>query len=95
MRVYSYNEKKNKEMLKFNYHTDSVRQVVFSPDGNLLYTSSSDMSIGVISNGKLEGRITGAHAAPINSLLHVENNVILASGDDDGMIKIWDLRQAS
>ncbi len=82
-------------MLKFNYHTDSVRQVVFSPDGNLLYTSSSDMSIGVISNGKLEGRITGAHAAPINSLLHVENNVILASGDDDGMIKIWDLRQAS
>lgn len=79
-------------MLKFNYHTESCRQVVFSPDGNVLYTSSSDGSIGVISNGKLEGRLANAHPVPINSLMHIENNVILASGDDDGLIKIWDLR---
>jgi WD40 repeat protein len=95
MRVYVYNEKQTKEMLHFNYHTESVRQVVFSPDGNVLYTSSSDGSIGVVSNGKLEGQLTGAHPAPINSLIHIENNTVLASGDDDGMIKIWDLRQAA
>lgn len=95
VRVYAYNEKSNKEVLKFNYHEESCRQVVFSPDGNLVYTSSSDGSIGVISNGKLEGRITGAHPVPINSLMHIENNAILASGDDDGLIKIWDLRQAA
>lgn len=94
VRVYTYNEKQNKEMLKFDYHTESCRQVVFSPDGNLLYTSSSDGSIGVVSNGKLEGRLVAAHPSPINSLIHIENNTILASGDDDGMIKIWDLRQA-
>ena len=82
-------------MLKFKYHTESCRQVVFSPDGNILFTSSSDGSIGVISNGKLEGRITGAHSSPINSLMHVQDNVIIASGDDDGLIKIWDLRQAA
>ena len=81
-------------MLTFTYHTDSVRQVVFSPDGNILYTSSTDGSIGVISNGKLEGRLPGAHSSPINSLIHIENSVILGSGDDDGLIKIWDLRQA-
>lgn len=93
--MYAYNEKKNQEMLKLDYHAESCRQVVFSPDGNLLYTSSSDGSIGVISNGKLEGRIANAHSAPVNSLIHVENNVILASGDDDGVVKIWDLRQAA
>lgn len=71
VRVYSYNEKQNKEMLKFNYHKESCRQVVFSPDGNILYTASSDGSIGVISNGKLEGRLAGAHPCPINSLMHV------------------------
>ena len=35
-----------------------------------------------------------AHPAPINSLIHIENSVILGSGDDDGLIKIWDLRQS-
>jgi len=81
-------------MLTFTYHSDSVRQVEFSPDGNILYTSSKDGSIGVISNGKLEGRLMKAHPAPINSLIHIENSVILGSGDDDGLIKIWDLRQS-
>jgi len=94
VRVYTYNEKQNKEMLKFNYHTESCRQVLFSPDGNIVYTGASDGSIGVISNGKMEGRLMAAHDCPINSLIHVENNVVIASGDDDGKIKIWDLRQA-
>ena len=95
VRIYAYSEKAQKEMLHFNYHTESCRQVVFSPDGNALYTGSSDGSIGVISNGVLEGQLTGAHPAPINSLIHVENSVIIASGDDDGLIKIWDLRLAT
>lgn len=94
VKIYGYNEEATKQMLTFTYHTESVRQVVFSPDGNILYTSSTDGSIGVISNGKLEGRLPGAHPSPINSLIHIENSVILGSGDDDGMIKIWDLRQA-
>ena len=36
-----------------------------------------------------------AHDAPIHALTHIENGNILATGDDDGVIKIWDLRQAS
>ena len=66
----------------------------FSPDGNILYTGSSDGSIGVISNGKLEGQLLNAHSSPINSVIHIENGVIIATGDDDGLIKIWDLRIA-
>ena len=48
-----------------------------------------------MSNGVLEGRLTEAHNCPINSLLHVSDNCILATGDDDGLIKIWDLRLAT
>jgi WD40 repeat protein len=51
--------------------------------------------MAVITNGALAGRILEAHPAPIYSLLHMENGNVLASGDDDGMIRIWDLRQAS
>lgn len=94
VRLYTYTEKKTHERLRMNYHTESCRQVEFSPDGKILYTGSSDGSIGVISNGVLEGQLTNAHPAPINSLKHIENGVIIATGDDDGLIKIWDLRIA-
>ena len=35
----------------FDYHTDSVRAVEFSPDGNLIFTASKDQSLAVITNG--------------------------------------------
>jgi hypothetical protein len=35
-----------------------------------------------------------AHKAPINKILHLENSHVIASGDDDGGVKIWDLRLA-
>ncbi len=78
--------------MTFNYHTDSARAIEFSPDGNMIYTASKDQSIGVISAGCLQGHMQGAHPAPIHTICHVENGHILASGDDDGMIRIWDLR---
>jgi hypothetical protein len=81
--------------MSFDYHTDSVRAVEYSPDGNMIYTGSKDMSMAVITNGVMAGRIMEAHPAPIYTVLHVTNGNVLASGDDDGMIRIWDLRQAS
>lgn len=51
--------------------------------------------MGVITNGKLVGRIFEAHENPIYKILHLDGGNIIASGDDDGVIRIWDLRQAS
>ena len=42
----------------------------------------------------MAGRILDAHDNPIYKILHLENGNIIASGDDDGIIRIWDLRQA-
>jgi WD40 repeat protein len=82
-------------MMTFDYHTDSVRAVEYSPDGNMIYTGSKDMSLAVITNGTMAGRIMDAHPAPIHTVMHVEQGNVIASGDDDGMIRIWDLRKAS
>ena len=51
VRIYSYNDTETKEQLTFNYHTDSVRAVEFSHDGNIIYTGSKDQSLAVITNG--------------------------------------------
>lgn len=43
----------------------------------------------------MQGRIIDAHPAPIHTILHLEDGNVIATGDDDGMIRIWDLRMAS
>lgn len=55
---------------------------------------STDKSFSVISNGQVEGRLENAHFEPINAIKHLEGDHVFATGDDDGRIKIWDLRQA-
>ena len=52
VRIYSYSEKKNQEVLYFDYHKESCRCVQFSEDGNILFTAGVDGSIGIISNGR-------------------------------------------
>lgn len=39
--------------------------------------------------------MTNAHDECVNKIMHLEDNHLIASGDDDGVIKIWDLRLAS
>lgn len=39
--------------------------------------------------------MTNAHKEAINTVIHIENGNIIATGDDDGRIKIWDLRVAA
>lgn len=77
-----------------NYHNESCRAVQFSNDGNLIYTASADKSIAVIANGQMAGRFVDAHDCPVHSLVHLEDGNLIASGDDDGVIKVWDLRMA-
>ena len=39
--------------------------------------------------------VRDAHKEAINKIIHIENDHIVATGDDDGLIKIWDLRLAT
>ena len=83
------------ELFVMKHHDDSVRQVVFNPSGSIIYTASADRSFAVVSNGRVEGRLVDAHAEAINSLIHIENDHVISTGDDDGVIKVWDLREAN
>ena len=49
----------------------------------------------MISSGRLEGRLVGSHYEAINSIMHLEDDHIVATGDDDGVVKVWDLRLAN
>ena len=94
IRVYAYAENKMDQVLDLTHHKESVRSIDYSPQGNILYAASKDKSFSVISNGRVEGQLTGAHSESINKISHIENDHVIATGDDDGVVKLWDLRQA-
>jgi WD40 repeat protein len=95
IRLFSYNEEANEEVLCLNYHKDSCRTLEFSDDGHFLFTGASDNSIGIVTGGELLYQVKKAHNSPINMIKYIENNSVIATGDDDGEIKIWDFRISS
>ncbi|KAI9209286.1 WD40-repeat-containing domain protein, partial [Polychytrium aggregatum] len=84
----------NSHLFSSDHHKKSCRALAFSHNGDSLYTASKDKSLQVLdsSTGKLKLRKADAHDDPLNCLLNLNEN-LLASGDDGGAVKIWDLRQ--
>lgn len=93
---YSCTEGETRELWSSGHHMKSCRAVRFSADGLRLYTVSRDKAVHVLDaeRGQLVTRIRGAHTAPINALLLVDEN-ILATGDDMGTLKVWDMRKGT
>ena len=93
--IFEYGLEANAPRALLQHHELSTRALEFSRDGSTLFMGSKDCCISAYSldAAVLSGRMCNAHEAAVSSLRVVDNNV-LVSGDDDGTVKIWDLRQA-
>ncbi|XP_059847784.1 WD repeat-containing protein 55 isoform X1 [Hypanus sabinus] len=91
---YSCEESGNQELWSSGHHLKSCRKVAFSHNGEELVTVSKDKSIHILNveSGKMVTRIPKAHSVAINSLKLIDEN-LFATGDDDGLLKVWDLRK--
>ncbi|KAL4230231.1 WD domain repeat-containing protein 55 [Mactra antiquata] len=84
----------NNLLMKLSNHKKSCRVLRFSPDGEELHSASKDKSFCTVdlNNGALKRKVKNAHESPIYSML-VSGDNFLVTGDDDGYLKLWDLRQ--
>ena len=68
----------------------------FHPDGSILATS---MATGVVKmwgiNSQQSGTVVTGHEGAVNTLAISKNGHFLATGGDDGFVKLWDLRVMS
>ncbi|KAL4447647.1 hypothetical protein ABPG75_004866 [Micractinium tetrahymenae] len=80
---------------KLKAHATSCRAARFSASGDLVYTASTDQSILAVDcgSGKAQARKKDAHDTAINRLA-CTGPTGLASGDDEGVVKLWDSRQS-
>ncbi|XP_054840281.1 WD repeat-containing protein 55 [Eublepharis macularius] len=96
--LYSFSclEGGNKELWSSGHHLKSCREVSFSHDGQKLFTVSKDKCIHILNveEGRLVTRFSKAHSSALNSLLVIDEH-LFATGDDNGELKLWDLRKGT
>ena len=81
--------------MTLRHHSLSIRGIHISDDGQNLFTISADKSIKAVnSSGSVFLNYEDAHNSAINKFLFLSENEI-ATGDDDGVIKLWDIRTNS
>ncbi|KAE8010306.1 hypothetical protein FH972_006688 [Carpinus fangiana] len=81
-------------LLKVRAHSDqSCRAARFIDGGSAIATCSPDRSILTVDvvTGSPKYRLENAHCDPISRLINLDETTI-ATGDDEGCIKVWDTR---
>lgn len=82
----------NLHVFDIKHHKSACRGLKFTEDGQKLYTISSDMSWALHDGcGEVVLSMPNAHGSPINKLQIIDYNQ-LATGDDSGIVKLWDVR---
>ncbi len=81
--------------IQFAYrpHSHGCRRVLFHSDGINLFSASADQSIVStdLNTQSTTFKVENAHSEGVNTLFFLQENV-LASGGDDGSLKLWDIR---
>ncbi|OAY57697.1 WD repeat-containing protein 55 [Manihot esculenta] len=93
---YTADSLSQKRLLEVQAHSDSCRAVRFINGGQAILTASSDRSILAtdIETGSPIARVENAHEDAVYSLINLNESTI-ATGDDQGCVKVWDTRQRS
>lgn len=88
-----------KEQVAESKIESAYSRVCFHPDGLILGCGTEDAMIRIFdikkpTNQKIAATLEG-HKGKITGLSFSENGYYLASGDDNGVVKVWDLRYLS
>lgn len=92
--LYKYSVDDNILVNTLEIHSKAIRDIEFNHDGSKLYSASKDRSIMLsdTETGKFVREYAQAHEQPI-SKMHIIDEHLFATGDDDGTIKCWDVRE--
>lgn len=93
--LWEHDAEANRLVHDLQHHALSCRGLQFTPSGDKLVTISSDKSWKVANeSGVVVLQAPDAHASAINRMLVIDQDT-LVTGDDDGIVKVWDMRGAS
>jgi small GTP-binding protein len=86
----------NVSALKLRYtlqgHTDTIRHIMWSPDGKFLASASADSTVRIwdANTGGLIKVLEG-HTQKVNCVAWIPNDNILLSGSEDWTLRLWNI----
>lgn len=92
--LYKYTNEDTNLVTSMELHLKACRDVEFSHDGKILFSTAKDLCIMLtdVETEKLVRLYENAHDQPVYTMTILGENTF-ATGDDDGLVKLWDLRQ--
>lgn len=92
--MYKYNNEETTLVSTIELHLKACRDIEFSEDGQILFSAGKDLCIAItdVETEKLTRLYEKAHEQPIYTMTVISEHVFV-TGDDDGVLKLWDLRQ--
>lgn len=92
--IYKFANEENTLSATHELHTKAIRGVEFTRDGSGLISTGRERSILLsdVETGKLKWFVDDAHEEPVYTMCNIGEHTF-ATGDDDGTLKLWDVRQ--
>ncbi|XP_015185850.1 PREDICTED: WD repeat-containing protein 55 homolog [Polistes dominula] len=92
--LYKYTNETTELVSSIESHLKACRDIEFDHDGKILYSTAKDLSIMMtdVETEKLVRFYENAHEQPVYTMTILGEHTF-ATGDDDGVVKMWDIRQ--
>ncbi|KAL0101495.1 hypothetical protein PUN28_018965 [Cardiocondyla obscurior] len=92
--MYKYSNEETNLVSTVEMHLKACRDIEFSKDGKSLFSTGKDLCIAItdVETEKLTRLYEEAHEQPIYTMTIINEHVFV-TGDDDGIVKLWDLRR--
>lgn len=93
LHTYGIGDVGNMELISFDHREKSCRAMCFSDSGEHLFTGFQDTVINVLDleTNSVFRHFARSSGSPLYSILPIDN-YLLASGEDDGQVVLWDFR---
>jgi len=91
--LFKYNNDKNVLQKKLKVHKKTVRAIEFDSDGRHLFSAAKDKSLKVldVEIQEIKYKMLKCHDSALYSVKPIDENLCV-TGDEDGVVKLWDLR---
>lgn len=92
--MYKYNNEETNLASTMELHLQACRDIEFSEDGRSLFSTGKDLCIAItdVETEKMVRLYEKAHEQPVYTMTIINEHVFV-TGDDDGVVKLWDLGQ--